>query len=81
MPNYSVPVTIEIHGDIEVEANSPEEAIEKAKAAYSKRRDKLGTQFIAVVDCPCIEIDFASGDDPDEVVDLEAVHDEEVEDD
>ncbi len=74
MPKFTVPVVIEINGSIDVEADSPEEAIDLAKDEYDRRhKDKMkGMSFGAlacnVVDCPDIQVDFAYGEDLDEVM-------------
>ncbi len=51
---YLVPVTVEISGNIEVEANSPKEALDMAM------RDYKGVDSIQY---PCYETDFAYGED------------------
>lgn len=73
MPTYSVPVVIEVHGHITVEATDPEEAIERAKARYDRSyADKMkgqtfGGLALNVMDSPDIQVDFAYGDDPESV--------------
>lgn len=83
MPTYSVPVVIEINGSISVDAASPEEAIERAKARYDRSyADNMAGQTfgglaIKVMDGPDIQVDFAYGDDPEAVeVDEEDCEDE-----
>ena len=57
---YAVPVTYEMSGSITVEASSPEEAIEKAREKYSQQgRD--------TIELPSVDVDFAFGEDPQEV--------------
>lgn len=80
MPEYRVPVIIEVSSEIEVEADSPEEAIEAAKALYYARMKKANIKWSSIVDGPCIEVDFAGGDDPGEVVELDLEEEEEAED-
>lgn len=58
---FSVPINYELSGEIEVEAASPAEAITKAREYYANNGG---------VDCvkyPCVDVDFAHGDDPAEV--------------
>ena len=77
MPKFSIPVTIEINGSIDVEAETPEEAIELAKEEYDRRyKDKMkgksfGALACTVIDCPDIQVDFAHGDDLDEVEEMD----------
>jgi hypothetical protein len=73
MPTYSVPVVIEVHGHITVEATDPEEAIERAKARYDRlcadkmKGQSFGALALDVMDSPDIQVDFAYGDDPGSV--------------
>ncbi len=67
MPKFSVPVIIEISGHLVVDAESAEEAIEKAKKMYEYRRFVEGKDFIHSVDSPDTFVGFAGDDDPDEV--------------
>jgi hypothetical protein len=73
MPKFSVPVVIEINGSIDVEAETPEEAIELAKEEYDRRCNNkmksmsFGALACNVIDCPDILVDFAHGDDVGEV--------------
>ena len=76
MPNYSVPVVITINGTIDVECDTPEQAIELAKAEYDRRwkenmkgKSSFGALACEVMDCPDVEVDFAGGDDPEDVID------------
>lgn len=77
MPTFTVPVIIEINGTIDVEADSPEEAIELAKAEYDRRYksnmkgESFGSMACNVMDCPDVKVDFACGDDPDDVFENE----------
>ena len=73
MPKYFVPVVIEINGSISVEADSQEEAIERAKDEYDRRwkASMAGKSFgglaANVIDGPDVQVDFAFGDDPNAV--------------
>lgn len=77
MPKFSVPVTIEINGSIEVEADSQDEAIDAAKDEYDRRfaiikpLGTFGKLGAAVMDGPDVQVIFAHGDDPDEVEEAE----------
>lgn len=73
MAKFTVPVVIEINGSIDVEADSPEEAIELAKQEYDRRRglfkksESIGGLAAKLIDGPDVQVIFASGDDPDDV--------------
>jgi hypothetical protein len=63
MPKFSVPVIYEICGDIHVEADGPEEAIQKAKETYDKKR-------IAAIKGPTYSVEFALDENSEEVSSL-----------
>lgn len=65
--SYSVPFLVDISGSIDVEASSPEEAIELAKAEYFRRMDKNGGDSYMALDGRSSDLIVANGDDPDEV--------------
>ncbi len=62
MAKYIVPVSVEVHGVIYVDADSPEEAIKLAKKNYSG---------INSLQSRLIHIDYAEGDDTDTVESVE----------
>jgi hypothetical protein len=54
MPKYTVPVIVEISGEVTVEADNLKDALVKAKEIY---------KGIPSIEAPCYQTDFAYGDD------------------
>ena len=62
---FSVPMSVTISGSIDVEADSKEDALKKARTQWN--RGKNDPHY--GLDCPCVDYDFC--EDADEVEPLE----------
>lgn len=61
---YSVSVNVNVNSEITVMAESKEDATEKAREQYAKQWKDNSHHGLA---CPCVDVDFAEGDDVEEV--------------
>ena len=69
MKKWSVPVTIEICGSVEVSAENPKEAIQRAKEAVQK--SKRDTEWPEAIETPTVDTTYAYGDDTSSVEEAE----------